>query len=288
MPISKTPKNTETSIFEAPTAQLFEDVDNEDNAAVDEQAERLAALEKQLEDLRNQLSATERANMALLSTSPSLNEPQAPQLINIDTIKLPDPALQPDEYATAVQRRTEAQFENNRRKQEFEQSQQAQIKEKADRLWDAFTEKYPGIAEDKARIEFVAARVASAAKARGIDVQRYMFGTQDKYIADVAAEYEKIFGPVERDDVGDDTNDYDWQEDEDYVDEEPRPRQRRQAQRQAPAPRSRRRQRAARADRTGGIFGGYESGHRPSRVAEEDGPDMIDDLHNLQRKTGFF
>ncbi len=135
------------------------------------------------------------------------------------------------------------------------------------------------MAEDKEKIDFVSTQVAKAAQRKGLDVERYMFLTQDKFLDDVAKKYIDVFGdPTESDD-----------ETEDYDDT---PRRRRAAAPARARRQSVRRNREEEDDnRTGGIFGGNESGGRPSRSRdsdEESGPSMIDDIQNLQRKTGFF
>jgi hypothetical protein len=94
---------------------------------------------------------------------------------------------------------------------------------------------------------------------------------------DVANSYYEIFGepePVDEDDFEDTS------------------RNRRASSDRQPRATSRRRNREEDYDngRTSGVFGGNESGGRPSRREEDDerGPDMIDDIHQLQLKTGFF
>lgn len=268
--------DTPESMFEPPVAEVFADHDGEGNAP---QEDRYDTLAKQLADLQTRLSESEKTNMALLSTPQWRSQvtDQAPQDVKPESVALPDPALDPDGYDAALARRNQIRDENARRRQEFDNQRQSSLKEKVDDLWNAFTDQYPDMSEDKEKIDFVASQVAKEAQRRGVDVERYMFVTRDKYLSDVADKYVKVFGDP-ADNEGDD-------------DFEDTPRSRRASTSSAPRTRSNRRDRSEddNVGRTGGIFGGAESGGRPSRGRdEESGPSMIDDIQALQRKTGFF
>jgi hypothetical protein len=285
MTISRKPlekKAEENSMFDTPVAQMFDDVDNEEgrNEVVDDRYEALA---KQIAELQKANDEIQRANMALLN-NPSFGREVdfQPQLEDPDKIALPDPALDPDGFSKANLRRMEVQNANQRKLREAEDRKNQTVKEKADALEAAFASKYPELAQDKERLDYISIKVATEAQKRGLDVQRYMFLTQDKFLDDVAKRYVKVFGepePLEDDD------DFDYQEDA------------RRSERHAP--RNRGRTRARRRDRsedndvvsrTSGIFGGTESGGRPGRVQDDERhmPDMIDDIHAIQKKTGFY
>ncbi len=269
----------EQSSFEIPTAQIFEDVDNE-NGSHQEQDDRYDTLAKQLADLQTRLSEAEKANMALL-TQPQWKSQVTDTFVETkpESVALPDPALDPDGYDRAIGQRNQIRADNDRRRNEAAATKQREVSEKVEDLWTTFAERYPDMAEDKEKIDFVSTQVAKAAQRKGLDVERYMFLTQDKFLDDVAKKFIDVFGdPVENDD-----------ETEDYDDT---PRRRRAAAPARPRRQPNRRNREEEDDnRTGGIFGGNESGGRPSRsrdIDEETGPSMIDDIQNLQRKTGFF
>jgi hypothetical protein len=285
MAISRKPlekKNDDDNMFSAPTAQLFDDVDNEEgkNEVVDDKYDALA---KQIAELQRANDEIQRANMALLN-NPNFGREQEfqPQLDDPDKIELPDPALDPDGFSKANLRRIEVVNANQRKLRDAEDRKNKTVQEKADALEKAFAEKYPELAQDKERLDYISIKVAQDAQKRGLDVQRYMFLTQDKFLDDVAKRYVKVFGepePLEDDDL-----DFDY--------EENRSSNLRAAPRTRGRPRARSRNRSeddGMVSRTAGIFGGNESGGRPGRGRDDDkGPDMIDDIHAIQRKTGFF
>ncbi len=146
------------------------------------------------------------------------------------------------------------------------------MKQKVDGLWEDFGDLYPDY--DQERVEFAAGKVAEKAKRKGIDVEKYMFVTSERFIKDTAKEYERLFGVPEEDD--DDTS---------------IPKRTRKAK---PARDGQTRNRRVRDDnddddgRSASIFGGQESGGRPGRREPNDELNMIDDIQALQRKTGFF
>lgn len=280
--ITKKPRKQEVDeqMFETPVAQMFDDVDNEEGKVV-EQDDRYEVLAKQIAELQRANEEIQRANMALLQ-NPSWGSQTEfqPQLEDPNKIELPDPAIDPAGYSEANLRRLRVQNENDRRLREADDRKKKTVEEKAEALQEAFAAKYPELALDQEKLDFVSVKVAQDAQKRGVDVQRYMFLTTDKFLDDVAKRYVKVFGEPEP------------LEDDDYDIEEDRSNNLR---REASASRRRNSRRRSRQEdddvvsRTSGIFGGNESGGRPGRSRDDDrGPDMIDDLHAIQRKTGFF
>lgn len=278
--ITKTKRNDiEQPLFENPVAQMFEDVDNENGKQVDPADEKYDALSKQLADLQMRLSESEKANMALMTTPSQWRSQtnEAPVEIKPESVALPDPALDPDGFDRAQGERQRIRYENQKRRDDFENRQKNNVQEKIDDLWFEFGERYPAMASDKERIDFVSTQVAKQAHKRGMDVERYMFLTRDKFIEDVAAKYEEVFGAPEEDD--NESNEVPSRSRR----AEARPRNRSRSN-------NRNRQEDEYVGRTAGVFGGAESGGRPTRGREEEdtGPSMIDDIQALQRKTGFF
>lgn len=278
MAISRTPKKLDTAdqMFSDPVAEVFADVDNEHNGGVaaDDKYEKLA---EQIAELQRLNEETRRENMALLSTPRNVSQVGFVET-KVDSVPLPDPALDPDGYDAAVGKRQEIRSQNADRKRDFDRTRQQEINDKVDGLWEAFGDRYADMAEDKERIDFVSTAVVKAAQKRGVDIERYMFVTQDKFLSDVAKKYVEVFGEP-------DSNDAD-----DFDDA---PRSRRASSRDTS--RSRTRSRSRQEDdegRSTGIFGGNESGGRASqrrdRDDDENGPNMIDDIQALQKKTGFF
>lgn len=276
MAISRTPKNETT--FDTPTAEIFDDVDGENKGKQEEDRyEKLAAQLAQLAKDNEELRQSQMQGLVMPSNA---NDFQV-QLDDPMKIALPDPALDPDGFDKAQAERNRIRDENRQRQRDADERKQKHIKDKADQLQTSFAELYPEHAADKEKTDFASMQVLKDAQARGINVEAYMFRTQDRFLADVAKRYEKIFGnPVENDEFQEDEAQDDYQE-----------VRRRKA---APAGRTQPRRRNRQEDdsmvqRTGGIFGGTESGGRPTRSKqdEDNGPDMIDDIQTMQRKYGF-
>lgn len=246
-------------------------VDNERKE--DNSQPNVADLLKQIAEMKQELDSIGNTNNALLTAAPQVLEPEVPKAINFDG--LPDPVVDPKGYAEGLEQRITAR-QNQQRDYENQQNRVQQTrKEKFDTLWSDFSDKYADIAADQKGLEFAAQQVANEARSRGVDLDRYMFGSRDRFMAAVAKEYEEVFGPSE--------------EVDEEAEEAPRPRGRpRKGSKRVVA----RRQLGNDDDddgRTGGIFGGQESGG--ARTGSKDKPqagDMVSDLQELQRKSGFF
>ena len=211
----------------------------------------VSALQAQITALTGRLDQAESTNRALLTQAPRMEQQQQTTVLTgPDLSKLPDPIEQPKEYAAALSAAitsyTTQQNEQMRSSMTREQTQEQQIQN----LWSGFGRKYEDLAENQDRVEFAATLVAKEAKAKGIDVQRYMFTTSDQFYADVAKKYEETFGKPNSE----------------TEEKDPEPA----------------------ADRTGGIFGGMESGGRPTSTGKEQQADMIKDLQDMQKKAGYF
>lgn len=161
---------------------------------------------------------------------------------------LPDPTMDPGGYARAVSARAEKRLEAYMAQQRQEAQQKSTVETSAKDLWTDFSSQYEDYAEDEERVSFAAGQVMKELQSRGIDVARYTTTARDKFFKDVTSRMDKIFGKP--------GNDED--------DETPE------------------------ATRTAGVFGGLESGGKPAKGSQEQPGDMIKDLHDLQRKSGFF
>jgi len=275
MAISKKRRSDDGLFSEQPMAQVFEDVDNEDSPK--KEADRVAELEQALRDLQ-QRQADDRELDALRGSGPTFQSQVTPSFTPVDpnTIELPDPALDPVGYDTAVGRRTEIRMDNKAKKDEFERKQADDIKKKVDGLWTNFGDQYPEYTDSQERIEFAANAVIKAAVEKGIDAQKYMFVSQNRFLKDVAKKYDEIFGVPEA-----------LEDEEDDI--APRGRQ----ARGTATRNSRRRDRQEDDDvvsRTGGIFGGDAgSGRQSKRKTDDEAPaDMVEEIQKIQRSSGFF
>lgn len=211
----------------------------------------------QLSKLENRLEQAERSNMALTTAIPT-TVPEKEPVLNMDG--LPDPVEQPKEYGEAIARRTS---DFTRALGDYHTKQQTQAKQgqgDTGALWEDFAEQYEPYTLDQDRIEYATDKVVKQAKRKGIDISRYMYGNSDRFFQDVVKVYDKTFGKPEVE-----------------VDLEPEPQQRRAA----PVKED------EEADRTGGIFGGMDQGGNRAPVKPVAG-DMVKDLQDLQRKSGYY
>lgn len=271
MAISRNPRKSETE-FSNPIAQIFDDVDNEDNRV--KETDKVAELEAALKELRAQREE-ERSNALLSAPSTWQSQVTDPVEVNPNTIQLPDPALDPDGYANAVQRRAELAVDNRRNREDRQRKFEDDIDTKVSDLWADFGQEYPDIAKRRVRVDFIATQVVKKATAKGLDINRYMFGAgRDRFMRDVASEYENEFGEEPAEDNFEDNS--------------------RSSNSEARASRRARTATRNRSEddegRSAGVFGGNESGGRPARreVNEENAPSMVDDLQKLQKQSGFF
>lgn len=267
MTISRRPRLE--PIFDTPVVQQFEDVDGEDLPSKEElAAQRVEELEKLLRESREREEL--RQEQILLSQPQQFHSQVVDVEVKPESIPLPDPAVDPEGFAAAMERRTEIKLENRARKEAASRKRDEDIDEKIENLWTDFGRAFPDIAGDKKRIEFAAQQVISAATKRGIDINRYMFTTQGKFFKDVAKEYDEVFGAI---DTG-----Y-----EDDYDDAPAPTSRRRTS-------SRNRSEDDDVGRTAGLFGGGPGGRRTSKKKddEDDAGSMIDELQKIQRSGGFY
>ena len=231
------------------------DVGNEGNkqGKGNGQDAQMAELMKQIGAMNERFEQQQQVMQQLMASpvpySPNHQEPTlAPK-----TDELPDPALDPQAFGTTLQERILAGVKQLMEANQTKNIQQQAQQSRADTLWDEFSDQYPDYADNPERMEFVAQTIARRAKDRGIDIDRYMFVTRDRFMKDLTKEYDNVFGnPVEDDDGSKEPDEGD-------------------------------------AGRTGGIFGGLESGGRmASGSADEGKTDMIKQLQEMQRKRGIY
>lgn len=210
--------------------------------------QQIGAMNQRFEDQQQQLTALMTQAPQYTAPTPPPAPPPAP------ADELPDPAIDPEGYSRALQERILKGVKDIVEANANSASQQQQRTSRTDGLWSEFEDLYPDYADNPDRMEFIANQVARKAKDRGIDVERYMFATRGKFMKDLTAEYDKVFGSPVDPGTGDD-------DDEDTGD----------------------------TNRTGGIFGGLgEGGQRMSGGRQEAPSDMIKELQEMQRKRGIY
>lgn len=277
MAISRKPKtaseNTERDpIYGEPVAQQFDDVDGEDESKVDPRDEQLEKLQKELTEMRTLMQERD-SDLEYLRAPSWQSQTNEPTYDDPNKIELPDPALNPKEYADAVERRAELRIANKQKRESFERRRDDDLNARVQGLWADFSKYAPAIAVNNERVEYVAQKLAEEAKARGKDVEKYMFVTRKTFMRDLVDRYEQVFGPVEEEDA-----------DDDNFEEDSRPAPRRNARRAS----SRRNREEEDSGRSAGIFSGHPASvPGAARVKEEDGG-MIADIQEAQKKSGFF
>lgn len=231
-------------------------------AAPTQQAD-VAALMAQIAELRSEISSTKQANMALMS-QPLVDMPPKVQT-EIDYKALPDPSLEPENYVKALNGQIAAVLQGQKAIDDYNSSRVQTEQERVAALWNDFSAKYTGHAEHQQLAQTAAITVAQKARARGMDVNKYMYANSPQFMAEVAAEMDKIAGRSLAPQEDEDTDDGGVQI--------------------TPAARSVPRSEGTEDHRTGGMFGGTEVGGRPQIERRE--PDMFDEVREWQRKTGF-
>lgn len=219
----------------------------------------VADLLKQIGEMNARMDEMSRVNAAISSqrTEPAL--PQRPGPVSFDD--LPDPVTEKEAFAKEMNRRME---DHRKAEQEYDNAVTAQKQDQANQtqdLFDDFSAQNPDYVSDMERLELAAEAAAKAVVKRGIDARRYMTTNRDRWFKDVKSHYNRLFGDPTDDDQ-DDKGDT---------------RGNRGDDRDTPA------------TRTGGIFGGQESGGRPGPSNRREAPgDMNKELRDIQGQMRIF
>lgn len=235
----------------------------------------VADLLRQVAEMKQQLEQSQRIDTTLMTTQVEVR-PEPPKPVSYEG--LPDPVVDPVAYARGIEQRI---VQNINQQRDYEQGQQRSAvtrEQKFQAIWDDFSDRYEDIALEPKKLEFAVKSVVDSAKARGIDLDRYMFGARERFMSDVAKEFEQTFGREEQEE------------------DTPAPRKRGRPRNEDRTPPRRNLRVVNDRDtdddgRTGGIFGGNESGGARTQTQSDPNSksaDMIRDLHDMQRKSGFF
>ena len=222
----------------------------------------IADLMKRLDDLEKDNTALTETNAALMAAPPRSPDPPVKPVepkFDISTEGLPDPVTEPEKYAKALNERIAAAVKDGVKgmaAQERAASASTTDRDaKVGKMWDAFAGEYPDIAKHQEIVEIAATKVARRAQELGVDLDRYMFTGRKQFFKDVANEVKTTYGKFLEDDPEKGDGDGD--------EEGP--------------------------DRTEGIFGGLvPAGKGRKGPSEEESGDMVKDIHELQKKSGFF
>lgn len=228
----------------APPGQQKDEPEEEEAPEVDVKGltDRLAALEKDASTLR-------QTNMALMQQAPQTR--QAPTVEEVSFEGMPDPIDQPKAYAAELNKRIAAQVDQRVSVGLQRAGSASADSNRAQELFNDFAgrDEYAAIAEDEKKLSFAAASVVERMKARGVDIEKYMYQGRDMFFKDVAQEYEQTFGKTKPE--------ADTEEDAD-------------------------------TGRAASIFGGQATTRKNKQSQEDKGSDMLADLAEIQLKDGFF
>lgn len=273
--ISKKPMKKQSDTQEEQIGSIFDSIAKTDDRPQDRptsgdnpkpETSDSATLMEKIGQLETRLADQDRRMMQVYST-PTVVVPQQvqePKAVSMEG--LPDPITDAQGYAEELNRRITANWDARQQVERQRQQQQSQADTAVDGLWQEFQQSYPDYAGEADRLDYIAGRVATRLKGRGVDLQRYMYGNREGFMEDVVTEYEKVFGKPETDDNTE-------------VRDQPQS-----------VPRRRNKSQTTDDDdsRTGGIFGGYESGGRLEKERNPPAGDMVKDIQDLQRKSGLF
>lgn len=147
------------------------------------------ALELTIAELKGQVMSLSNANtvngVPQRDIRPSL--PTEP-----DFTKLPDPVTQPAEYGKAVQDAIALANQNKEYLARWDNAQLTKASKAAEKLHTSFAKKFPEYAKNRKAVELFASEAVEDAIAGGtVDANKYMFGTQDVFFADVVAKMDE-------------------------------------------------------------------------------------------------
>lgn len=223
-------------------------------------------LQKQLAAMNERVEQAERIQTVITSPATVSVAPKEPAF-NLDN--LPDPIADPQAYSKEMAAR---QVNYSKQLHEFYQEQNAATAKTQgtyQQLWSDFASQYGEYADDQEGVEFATQKVRNTLIKRGVDVDKYMFSQPDKFFKEITKTYDQRFGaPAEGE----------------SFEPEPAPRRRTAPQRQAVD----RDADDLQPNRTGGIFGGIDSGGGGRAAATPPPGDMMKDLRDIQRKTGYY
>lgn len=186
-----------------------------------------------------------------------------PADLQLDLVtNMPDRDVDPEGWAREQQTRIAAFAQSQAQAARQEVEGRFEQRAAADRLWAGFASKYPGWAKYEPLVESVASRLANDAQGRGVDLQRYMFGSPEMFYQDLDTALKASYGKLLED--ADEELDDEGEEDEGDV---------------IPG---------VTDGRTAGINANVETPKRGTGEEKPKSGDMFDDLKAVQRAMGIY
>ncbi len=249
--------------------------------APDDRDDRIEALTQQIAGLTKGFETLQSTQMALM-TVPRASEPAVaavaapatPGAGKMSVEGLPDPVVEPEKYATALNERIQRSISEGMASlagsHDAAQDDRRKLHDRTEVLWADFAKAYPDYAEEEQRVAIAAEQVARRAGQRGMDLNQYMFNMSPQFFQDVDKEMKALWGEPKV--AGEDEGD---------------------TGKAADAPRHPTAAQAAEAaDRTGGIVvgGPAAGGETKTKEAAEEAADtgIIGDVIEFQKKSGFY
>ncbi len=188
--------------FEIPADQADIKKAGEGGEANTTVAELQAQLKAMREEFAREQKIAHETNLALMQQAPAQTQQFLPT--EIEMKGLPDPVSDPEAYASEVAKRTRQAFVNEQKNQQIVAAQAGNDNARVNALWEDFSEAYPEYAKDPSRVSYIAQKLAEKAKARGRDVNKYMFAASATFFSDAVKLYDKEFGRPAGEEVDDD------------------------------------------------------------------------------------
>jgi hypothetical protein len=144
---------------------------------------QLAELTANMKRMEERNATLERTNMALMG-QPQVQQPQFGPT-EVDTKGLPDPVTDAEGYARELMNRANTALNNRQAIAKYNQDQQQTIQERVNGIWERFASEHKGYADKQELVEFAASKAMAAAKAQGMDPNKYMFSATPTFFNDV-------------------------------------------------------------------------------------------------------
>lgn len=219
----------------------------------DDYKAQMAELQASVKQLADQNSSLQRTNMALMA-QPMQQVMPTYGPTEVDLNNLPDPVVNPKEYAAAIVQRGDAVLRTRQQQANWEANQAAQLDQRTQAIWDQFTKEHPALADKSDLVEAAAGKAVAKARQMGMDTNRYMFSATNQFFNDTIG---ILNGWGIKDEAADDADD----------DSAAKP-----------------------SGRTAGIPGGLDSGGRLSAGKDPDEtriPTLMEEVRGWKMKTGF-
>lgn len=257
--VSRTPKNTaQSDDFEIPSIfEHFEGARSSQPKAKQSNEPDVAALMSRIDGLTSTVETLRQDNLRL-TQAPIYNVLPPAQNQPAQGSQLPDPLEDPDSFANTLTARILETVGSQLAERDNAANYAADLDNKAATMWTDFQKQYPSWSSYEDRVGYVTNLVCNDAESKGLDLNRYMFNNRDQFFKDVNAKMVEVFGAPEDDDGSNSPSETATSGDDG-------------------------------ASRTAATFPGSGSPMAFERPTSGPKPgDMIKDIQDLQRKSGFY